>query len=309
MSDRVLMVGANEIDEFIRALGPPVRRRILAVLRDRPLNVNAIATELGISQSAAVAHIQALEKAGLVTTDLRPARRGVQKICSSSINSAVLVFQSPVDQPDQNRIVTEMPIGLFFDYEVHATCGIASETGMIGFEDSADAFTDPRRPSAQILWFGHGYIEYRMPIGHHPGRRIDSVAVSVELCSEYPGHKMDWPSDITAWINGVEIGTFTSPGDPGDRPGHLNPSWWTGSRTQYGFLKEWRCTRDGSFVDGVSVSPVTVEQLDLDARRTVTVRFGVKETAQNRGGMNLFGRRFGNHPQDIRMTVEFAERG
>ena len=301
------MVGANEIADFVHALSAPVRRRILEALRDRELNVNALAAELAISQSAAVAHIQALEKAGLVTTELRPARRGVQKICSSSVNSAVLVFQSPVDQPDQNRVVTEMPIGLFFDYEVHPTCGIASETGMIGFEDSADAFADPRRSSAQILWFGTGFVEYRLPIGRHAGRAIASLAVSVELCSEYPGHRMDWPSDITAWLNGVEVGTFTSPGDPGDRRGHLNPSWWPGSRTQYGFLKEWRCTREGSYIDGVRVSSLTIADLGLDSRSTVTVRLGVRDSAPNRGGMNLFGRRFGNHPQDIRMTVEFAE--
>ncbi len=175
-----------------------------------------------------------------------------------------------------------MPIGLFFDYEVHPTCGIASETGMIGFEDSADAFADPRRSSAQILWFGTGFVEYRMPIGHQAGRAIASLAVS------------------------VEVGTFTSPGDPGDRPSHLNPSWWPGSRSQYGFLKQWRCTPEGSYVDGVRVSDITVEDLGVNSQGTVTVRFGVKESARNRGGMNLFGRRFGNHPQDIRMTVEFA---
>lgn len=304
MSDTVLMVGIEELESFVKALNAPVRRRIHELLRDRELNVNDVAKELGISQSAAVTHIQALERARLVTTRIIPARKGAQKVCTSRVESAVVLFRSPTAHEGADRIVTEMPVGLFFDHEVHPTCGMASETGIIGFVDSPGGFLDPRRAAAQIIWFEHGFVEYRMPIGTHRPESVHSVAVSVELCSEFPGSNPDWPSDITVWMNGREIGTFRSPGDPGDRRGHLNPSWWTARQTQYGFLKEWRVTRDGSFIDGVRVSDVTLSDLALERKPAMRVRFGVREDAEFRGGINLFGSRFGNYPQDIQLAIE-----
>jgi predicted transcriptional regulator len=35
------------------------------------------------------------------------------------------------------------------------------------------------------------------------------------------------------------------------------------------------------------------------------VRIGIKEDAVNIGGMNIFGGRFGNYPQDILMRMRF----
>ena len=303
MPDRVLMIGADELEAFVTALAPPARRRILEVLHGRELNVGEIAKALGLTQSTTVAHVQALERAGLITTELRPARRGVQKICSAPAHSAVVLFRSSPPAPAPLTIVTEMPIGLFFDYEVHPTCGLASEVEVIGFQDHPDSFTDPRRSAAGIIWFGHGFVEYRLPVALHDPGLLEEVSVSAEVCSEYPGWRAEWPSDITLSLNSVEVGTFTSPGDPGDRPGQLNPSWWVGSRTQYGFLKEWRVTGAGSFVDGVRVSEVTLDRIRLEPGGCATVRIGVKNGAANRGGINLFGSSFGNHPQDIRFAL------
>jgi len=41
-----------------------------------------------------------------------------------------------------------------------------------------------------------------------------------------PGTNADWPSDISLWVNDVKIGTWTSPGDYGDRRGVHTPRWW-----------------------------------------------------------------------------------
>ena len=306
LSDSVVFVDNSELAAFAKALHSPVRRRILELLRTNTLTVNEIATAVGISQSSAVTHVQALEHAKLVRTHLVPAKNGVKKLCSSGVESAVVVFRSPAEPVAESRIVTEMPVGLFFDHEVRPTCGMASETGFIGYADHPASFLDPRRRLAQIIWFEYGYVEYRMPIARQRPEAIRSVAISAELCSEYPGHNADWPSDITVWMNGVEIGTFRSPGDPGDRRGHLNPDWWGPGHTQYGFLKEWRVTHDGSFVDGVRVSDVVTADLALDSTPAIQVRFGIKENAEFTGGINILGSRFGNYPQDIRLTVELG---
>lgn len=51
-------------------------------------------------------------------------------------------------------------------------------------------------------------------------------ATAIEICSEAPNHKDDWPSDITVWINNHEVGTWTSPSDFGGERGVLTPAWW-----------------------------------------------------------------------------------
>lgn len=304
MSDSILMIGHDELDLFVKALHAPVRRRILAMLREQEMNVNEIAKKTGISQSTAVTHVQALEKANLVISRPVRASKGTQKACISRVESAVILFREPDSRDTGNWIVSEMPVGLFFDHEVHPTCGLASEQNFIGFADSPATFLDPHRATAQIIWFEYGFVEYMLPVSGYHIDSFRSVAISAELCSEFPGNRSDWPSDITVWMNGREIGTFRSPGDPGDRRGHLNPSWWTPNRTQYGFLKEWRVTRDGSFIDGVRISDVVLDDLNMQGKTAIQVRFGIKEDAEFRGGLNLIGRRFGNYPQDIRLTIE-----
>ena len=85
----------------------------------------------------------------------------------------------------------------------------------------------------------------------------------MELSSEVPGTNLDWPSDITLWVNDVAVGTWTSPGDYGDKRGVYTPSWWKLEGSQYGKLKTWRIGQEGTFIDGVRISDVTIADLDL----------------------------------------------
>ena len=57
-------------------------------------------------------------------------------------------------------------------------------------------------------------------------RQIAALEFSMELSSEVPGTSADWPSDITVAVNGKDIGTWTSPGDFGDKRGVYTPDWW-----------------------------------------------------------------------------------
>ena len=50
-----------------QALSDGNRRRILALVRDRPRAVGEVATELGVSQQIASHHLRVLHTAGLVT--------------------------------------------------------------------------------------------------------------------------------------------------------------------------------------------------------------------------------------------------
>jgi predicted transcriptional regulator len=185
------------------------------------------------------------------------------------------------------------------------TCGLVSETGYIGHLDDPSAFYEPERIHAQLLWFRRGYIEYRFPNRIPPDGTTESLEISFEVCSEAPLYHDDWPSDITVWINGREIGTWTCPADFGGEHGVLTPAWWDNSNSQYGLLKVWKLTAQGSYVDGVHVSKTTLADLDLATGDFVRVRIGIKADARNVGGLNLFGSHFGNYPQDIVLTQRF----
>lgn len=78
--------------------------------------------------------------------------------------------------------------------------------------------------------------------------------------------------------------------------------------TQYGLLKKWRITPGGTFVDGKRVSEITVSDLGINGKHSFTVRVGVKADAANQGGLNLFGRKFGNYDQDILLRLDYEPR-
>ena len=130
----------------------------------------------------------------------------------------------------------------------------------------------------------------------------------MEICSEAPNYNEDWPSDITLWINDREVGTWTSPGDMGGKQGQLTPSWWLDRYTQHGFLKTWTVTNEGSFIDGVQISDVTLSKLGIEpSEPVIAVKIGNKPNCQHPRGFNLFGRKFGNYPQDIVLTMHYAK--
>jgi predicted transcriptional regulator len=64
-----------------------------------------------------------------------------------------------------------------------------------------------------------------------------------------------------------------------------------------------RVTHEGSFVDGMKISPVSLKDLDLETHRSIRFRIAVKDTARHPGGVNIFGRGFGNYDQDIVMRL------
>jgi predicted transcriptional regulator len=174
-------------------------------------------------------------------------------------------------------------------------------------QDEPRSFYEPERKKAELIWFRSGYIEYRFPNRIPYGAKEEKIEISAEICSEAPYHKLDWPSDITVWVNGIEIATWTSPGDFGGERGFLTPKWWLSENTQYGLLKHWTVNKDGSYIDGKKQSDVTINDLTPHLKPYISVRFGVKKDAINAGGINLFGHRFGNYEQGITMKLHYSK--
>lgn len=305
---RTLKLDSREALVVHKALAAEQRVRILGLLARQPMNINEIADVLGISQPTVSVHMRVLEDAGLVETELVPTDRGSEKRCRTSF--AKLVFENEIQPQIGKEMVLEipMPVGMFTAVSVVPPCGMADERELIGYTDNPETFLVADRARAQIIWFSAGWVEYTFASNLPPTADVTAVEFVAELCSETTGHNNEWPSDISVWINGIEIGTWMSPGDFGGTRGKLNPGWWPEGHTQFGVVKSWITDEIGSKVDGVPVSDTRLSDLGVGYQSQVVVRIGNKPTAAHVGGINLFGRHFGNYPHDLILRVRYKLR-
>ncbi len=301
---RILEQLGSESEELFKALGSRTRLKLLELLARQKMNINELGQALGIAHPTISKHIQILEQAGLVQSEYMPGEQGTQKRCRLRYDRLVISLEA-VQQPEGLSEETEMPVGMYTFAHPTITCGLASREKIIGFMDETQSFLLPERSQAQILWMAEGFVEYIFPNTVPSLMEISRVDLSMEICSECLDFNNDYPSDITVWINGVEIGTWTSPGDMGDRHGRLNPVWWNHHDTQYGFLKVWSVSEVGSYADSDKLSETTIKDIMVVPRQPVTVRIGIKPDAEHVGGFNLFGRGFGNYEQDLTLRLNY----
>ncbi|MBB6673482.1 ArsR/SmtB family transcription factor [Cohnella nanjingensis] len=291
---------------LLEALASESRVRMIELLDKRPMNVKELANALGFSSAVVTKHVQKLEDAGIIRTESLTGTRGRQKVCHLRLDSITLQFRAPAAPPVPNRYTTSIPIGQYSDYRIMPTCGLASRSKIIGMIDDPRYFADPERMKASLLWFGSGYVEYRIPNYLLSNQRTRSVSISLELCSEAPGFNENWPSDIHFHLNEVFIGHWTCPGDFGRNRGVHTPDWWEYG-TQHGLLKSIQLQPEGTFIDGVRMSDVSIRDVPIRYGEDIRLRLSVPETAKNCGGLSLFGRHFGNYDQDIEVAITYED--
>ena len=294
--------------EVFKALGSELRIKILKLLlENKEMNMNELASQLGITNGALTSHIKKLEETGLVTVLTEHGGHGNRKVCRVGVDKILCEIVSEDVEDSENIYDTEVRIGHYSDYEVYPTCGLATETALVGAVDDPRYFAHPDRINAGILWFTRGYIEYIIPNLLPSATRIDQITLSLEMSSEAPGINSDWPSDISFYLNDVKIGVWTSPGDYGDVEGIFTPEWWFPNWNQYGLLKMIVINKKGTFVDGLKISDVTIKQFNLDYKSPIRFRFEVEEDARNVGGLTIFGSGFGNYNQDIKIRIAYSQ--
>lgn len=290
--------------EIFKALGSELRINIIKLLQENhEMNMNELATSLGITNGALTSHIKKLEESGIIQVMTERGSHGNQKVCKVAVDKIVVDVESEENEEDQNIYNTEVKVGHYSDYEVYPTCGLATSQAIVGEVDDPRYFSHPDRINAGILWFTKGYIEYIIPNLLPSATKIDQITVSLEISSEAPGINNDWPSDISILLNDVKIGTWTSPGDYGDVQGIFTPDWWFPNWNQYGLLKMIVINKKGTFVDGLKISDVTINEFNLDYKSTVRFKFEIEEDAKNVGGITIFGSEFGNYNQDIKVRI------
>jgi predicted transcriptional regulator len=299
----------DENSDAISALAGPVRLAILKLLRQSgPMNVNMISAALKLPQSTIATNIKVLEASRLIHTEAAKARKGQQKICSVPFDGVLIRLDGEAATRRDDLVEVSMPIGLYTSCEVSAPGGLCSTEGIIGLLDVPDFFLDPGRMRASLVWFGRGFVEYKFPNNARLlEQRVQALEFSMEMSSEVPGTNVNWPSDISIWINGVKVGTWISPGDFGDKRGTYTPRWWKLAGSQYGQLVTWRISERGSFVDRSQVSKVDLSKLELSKHHSIRLRIGIGDGAKHPGGVNIFGKGFGNHDQDILLRMHLAK--
>ena len=291
--------------ELFKALGSDVRVEIIKILlNEGSLNMNDLACKLGITNGALTSHIKKLEECGVVAVSSEAPGHGNQKVCSVHLDKILIELQ---DKPvNANIYTTDIKVGLFSDYSVYPTCGLANSSRLIGEVDDTRYFAHPDRFEADILWFTKGYVEYMIPNFVPANQKIDEIFISAELSSEAPGVNNVWPSDIYFYLNETLLGTWTSPGDFGDVKGLFTPDWWFPNWNQYGMLKTLVINHDGTFVDGRRISDVVIDELGLTAKSQLKLKLEVPEDAEHVGGLTIFGKGFGNYNQDINIKIGYS---
>lgn len=302
------MLHIKSLDEgldIFKALGSEIRIDIIKLLLEKNgMNMNELAGKLNITNGALTSHIKKLEDCGLIVVSNESAGHGNQKKCSVRLDKILIELDAQEDF--KNVYQTDLKVGHFSDYEVFPTCGLASNTTIIGEVDDTRYFAHPDRYNADILWFTRGHVEYVIPNFIPLGQKIDQITISLEIGSEAPGVNDVWPSDISFIINDTKVAVWTSPGDFGSMKGIFTPDWWYPNWNQYGMLKILVINRKGTFIDGLQVSDVSIKDFDFDFRSTIKLRLEVDENAEHVGGLTIFGKTFGNYNQDISVRINYS---
>lgn len=292
--------------DMFKALGSEVRIQILELLvQHQTLNLNDLAQKLNLTNGAVTMHIRKLEECGLIHIVATVGKHGLQKMCHLNEDKLLVELRG---KGAGSFYETELGVGHYSNYQALPTCGLATKDRIIGSFDDPRYFADPERMDAGIIWLTEGFLEYRVPNYLKARQAFKEVQFLMEIGSEAPGTADNWPSDIEFSLNGTELGTWTIPGDFGDVRGMFTPAWWPNNVNQYGLLKLVRINEEGCFIDGLRISELTIQELQLDYKSELLLRIAVNERSANKKGLTLYGKHFGNYNHDILVRVLYTER-
>ncbi|QSF46352.1 ArsR/SmtB family transcription factor [Paenibacillus tianjinensis] len=287
--------------EIFKALSSEIRIQILELLAtNQALNLNEIAKKLNLSNGAITMHIKKLEESGLIEINTSVGKHGIQKVCYLNKDKLMVDLRS---KDVDNLYEVEIQVGHYSNYQAVPTCGLATKDSIIGDFDEPRYFADPQRIDSEIIWMAEGFLEYRIPNYLKANQTFREIQFSMEIGSEAPGFNDNYPSDLYFYVNGIEIGYWTSPGDFGDQRGTFNPDWWPPHLNQYGMLKLIRINNEGSFIDGCRISDITLDDIKLDYKSELTFRIAVTDKPVNKRGLTIYGKHFGNYSQDLLARV------
>lgn len=290
-----------------KALASETRLEILKLLANSPATTSELAQELHLSKAILSRHIKILEDARLIhKSHTYVSSDNRKKVYTLKVDQIQVNFPKRIYLPFKKK-TSEIRLGFFSDFSVTPTCGLVSAQKVIGDFDDPRSFVLNERIETSLLWFSNGYVEYMIPNLLDENETPELLEFSLEVSSEFPVSNNNWPSDITFTINDVEVGTWTCPGNYSDVRGKYTPSWWDSNFSQYGLLKHLHINHIDTDVDGHKISDIRLEDLHLSDSPFIKLKIGVKPDAANSGGLTIFGTNFGNHDQNMLLSVYYSE--
>lgn len=282
------------------------RIKILNLLTIEAMNIYEIAKRLNMPISSVSKHISILEEAQIIFVSTQQGAKKHVKMCSKQINEITFQIYAGKRNEPLNTYTIEIPVGHFIEANISAPCGLyipgtEPNSHKIPVDSPIDFFS-PSRFNAELLWFDHGFVSYNFPNRLYK-KSISKLEFSFELCSEAIYHRFNWPSDITIKINDIEALMFISPGDFGGRRGNYSPKDWSINSTQYGQLYKVTIDKNGTYLNGVLVTKRSIEEFNPINTSQIKLSFGIKPDAVHRGGLNLFGKNFGDYNQSIVLSL------
>ena len=290
---------------FFQVLSSETRLKIIGILENEEMNIKDLAEVLNTSSTVMARHINKLEEAGIIATRNISAKRGLQKICKLNIEKVDLYFRTDFNKTGKLKQIS-IPVGTYSAHSAKPTCGLAGKNGLIGDYDDPRNFSHHEHYFANLVWLAEGWLEYKIPCFIFDRKSIKSVKISLEICSEYPLYKNDYKSDIYFYINNVKLCRWTSPGNFGGRRGRYNPIWWI-MGSEYGMKVDILVDSNGTTINNEKVSEIKIDHITFIDRKNSLLKIacpGSDET-ENSGGINIFGKGFGDYDQNIEFEVEY----
>lgn len=305
ISKRFIKADESNLAIF-QALSSNTRLRILALIRENEMSIKDLGEALNLSSSVITKHIKILEAVDIIESYSLAGIHGLKKFSKIKTNEIQVILNNnyEVSAPEITEI--DVPVGSYSSFQVYAPCGLASKKELLGILDDPRYFASPNKSKSSIIWFTAGYLEYSIPIYEIDFERLGEIEISLELCSEYPGYNNSYKSDILFYLNGIKLGKWRSPGDFGDRKGRYTPKWWT-LGSQYGLLKMIKINENGVFLDGIQLSNVPLTEFIKETDVQLQFKIESPKETEYPGGINLFGKNFGNFDQDIKVKCHYID--
>ena len=296
---------SENITDIAKALSLPIRVEILRQLHKTPMSIVELAKANNISNSTVIFHLKILEKAKLITMQYAPDKKGKTQI--NFDNFIDIHFSISENRKSSVEIYSQsVPVGLYVDAKFDGYVRFATDKDFMRI--SLNDIYNEKRTEMQLLWTDGGYVTYAFSNEFAQNSEVYELNISLEICSETTYYRNDWKSDIDFYINGKKLLTYTSPGDFGEQRGRLNPEWWPDNNTQFGLLKTISVTSKGVFLDKVLVNPnITLSDLDIAQGNRILFSVGCDKNSKHYGGFNIFGKSFGNYPQDIILSASYKQ--
>lgn len=290
----------NEIKNLADALGNVQRLKIIQSIIDGPKSITELSNELNIPTSNIMFHVRILEDVKLVKFTITNRTTFISMLTNNVVFKLNDLFEL-TETPKTTEYNYEILLGNYLDIISNGTKFIIAmsenEKLNINFQNrfSSDRF------KIQLLTVTHSILVYPLqPIKQD--ENLKQIHISLEMCSEAPFYRNDFASDVEFYIDDICICSHRLEGDFGGRKGILNPSWYPISNTQYGELIYIVISELGVTINGKLVNTkININNIDLNEDKIHTFKFGNSDKKGIKGGMNIFGKAFGDHPQNIKI--------